>query len=231
MNMGNSKARGFTLLELLIAITMLVIVLTTLYGSYRGILTRNPWIENELRSQEMARTCLNQMLADLGAAYVVPSSEYKPPQSQGLSNPYSLIAENLPTGKKTFPRLGFSSLSQLRLGDGRQQDIAHIVYYVQLLPDGAFVLRRSEAFYPYPLFKEDPADPVLCRDIRSLNYTFYDGKGKEYQSWDSDSSDHGRQTPAAVHITMELEARQGTALKMETGLVFPVVRTGNIRKN
>jgi len=67
MIMCYSKARGFTLLELLIAITMLVIVLTTLYGSYRSILTRNPWIENEIQSQEMARTCLNQMLADLGA--------------------------------------------------------------------------------------------------------------------------------------------------------------------
>lgn len=231
MNMGYSKARGFTLLELLIAITMLVIVLTTLYGSYRGILTRNPWIENELRSLEMARTCLNQMLADLGAAYIVPSSEYKPPQFQDLPNPYSLTAENHPTGKKTLPRLGFSTLFHLRLGDGRQQDIARIVYYVQPLPDGAFALRRSESFYPYPPFQEDPADPVLCRDIRSLSYTFYDGKGKEYQSWDSDSSVHGRQPPAAVHITMELEARQGTALKMETGLVFPVVRPGNTRKN
>ena len=230
MNMCYSKDRGFTLLELLIAITMLVIVLTTLYGSYRSILTRNPWIENEIQSQEMARTCLNQMQADLGAAYVIPSSEYRPPQFSDLPNPYCLIAENLSSGKKTFPRLGFSSLFHLRLGDGRQQDIAHIVYYVQQLPDGSYALRRSETLYPYPQFKENPADPVLCKAIRSLNYTFYDRKGKEYQTWDSDSSDYGRQTPAAMHITMELEARQGAALKMETGLVFPVTRTGNIQK-
>lgn len=123
----HSKARGFTLLELLIAITMLVIVLTTLYGSYRSVLTRNPWIENEIQSQEMARTCLNQMLADLGAVYVVPSSGYRPPQSSDLPDPYCLVAENLSTGKKTFPGLGFSSLFHLMLGDRRQQDIARIV--------------------------------------------------------------------------------------------------------
>jgi prepilin-type N-terminal cleavage/methylation domain-containing protein len=226
-----SKAQGFTLLELLIAITMLVIVLTTLYGSYRSILTRNPWIEADIQSQEMARTCLNQMLADLGAVYIVPFSEYKPPQSLDPPNPYSIIAESLSTGKKTFPRLGFSSLFHLRLGDRRQQDIAHIVYYVQPLPSGAFVLRRSETLYPYPPFKENPADPVLCKGIRSLSYTFYDSKGKEHQTWDSDSSDYGRQTPASIHITVELEARQGTSLKMETGLVLPAFRTDNTRKN
>jgi prepilin-type N-terminal cleavage/methylation domain-containing protein len=230
MTMCSSKARGFTLLELLIAITMLAIVLTTLYGSYRSILTRNPWIENDIQSQEMARTCLNQMLADIGAVYVVSSSEYKPPKSSDPPNPYCLIAENLATGKKTFPRLSFPSLYLLRLGDRRQQDIAHIVYYVQPLPNGAFVLRRSEALYPYPPFKEDPADPVLCKAIRSLNYTFYDSKGKEYPAWDSDSSDYGRQTPAAVHITMELESKEGGGLKMEAGLFFPAFRTGNFQK-
>ncbi|MBV5268500.1 MAG: hypothetical protein JZU67_08445, partial [Burkholderiaceae bacterium] len=129
------------------------------------------------------------------------------------------------------PRLGFSSLFHLRLGDRRQQDIARIVYYVQPLPSGAFVLRRSETLYPYPPFKENPADPVLCKAIRSLSYTFYDSKGKEYQTWDSDSSDYGRHTPASVHITMELEARQGTSLKMETGLVIPAFRADNTRKN
>jgi prepilin-type N-terminal cleavage/methylation domain-containing protein len=227
---GYSKSRGFTLLELLIAVTMLVIVLTTLYGSYRSILTRNPWIENEIRSQEMGRTCLNQMLDDLGAVYVVPSSEYKPPKSADPPNPYCLIAENLSAGNKTYSRLGFSSLFHLRLGDRRQQDIAHIVYYVQPEPNGTFILRRSETLYPYPPFKENPSDPVLCKDIRSLSYTFYDSKDKEYQTWDSDSSGYGREMPAAMHITMELEAGQGAALKMETGLVFPVFRTGNARK-
>ena len=209
---------------------MLVIVLTTLYGSYRSLLTRNPWIENEIQSQEMARTCLNQMVADLGAVYVVSSGEYMTPQSTDPPNPYCLISENLLTGNKTFPRLSFPSLFHLRLGDKRQQDIARIVYYVQQLPNDAFVLRRSETRYPYPPVKENPADPVLCKAIRSLSYTFYDSKGKEFQAWNSDSSDYGRQTPAAVHITMELGARQGVSLKMETGLVFPSFRIGNTRK-
>lgn len=230
MIMHDAKARGFTLLELLIAVTMLVIVLTTLYGSYRSILTRSPWIENEIRSQEMARICLNQMLADLGAVYVVPSSEYKPPKSSDTPTPYCLIAENLSAGKKTFPRLGFPSLLHLASADRRQQDIVHIVYYVQLLPNGEFVLRRAETLYPYPPFQENPADPVLCRAIRSLNYTFYDTKGKAYQTWDSDSSAFDRQTPAAMNITLELEAREGTSLKMETGLVFPAFRAGNSQK-
>jgi prepilin-type N-terminal cleavage/methylation domain-containing protein len=232
MIMRDSTARGFTLLELLIAITMLVIVLTTLYGSYRSMLTRNPWIENEIRSQEMVRVCLNQMLTDLGAVYVAPSSEYKPPLSSDLPNPYCLIAENPTMNKKSFPRLEFPSLLHLRLGDRRRQDIVRIVYYVHPSPTGEFVLRRSETLYPYPRFKENSADPVLCRAIRSLSFTFYDGKGKEHHDWNSDSSNYDHQTPVAMHITLELESGPGGAVvKMETGLVFPVFRAGNAQKN
>jgi prepilin-type N-terminal cleavage/methylation domain-containing protein len=232
MIMRDSTARGFTLLELLIAITMLVIVLTTLYGSYRSMLTRNPWLENEIRSQEMARVCLNQMLADLRAVYVAPSGEYQPPSPADPPNPYCLIAENSSTGQKTFPRLEFSSLFHLRLGDWRQQDIVRIVYYVYPSSTGEFALRRSETLYPYPPFKENSADPVLCRAIRSLSFTFYDGKGKEYHKWNSDSPDDDHQTPVAMHITLDVGSEPGGAVvKMETGLVFPVFRAGNVRKD
>jgi prepilin-type N-terminal cleavage/methylation domain-containing protein len=229
--MRNLTARGFTLLELLIAVTMLVIVLTTLYGSYRSMLTRNPWIENEIRSQESARVCLNQMRADLGAFYAVSSSEYKSPQPTDPPNPYCLITENQSTGKRLFPRLEFPSSFQLRLGDRRHHDIVRIVYYVHPLPTGELVLRRSETGYPYPPFKDNPSDPVLCRAIRSLIYTFYDEKGKEHPDWNSDSSDYDYRTPVSVHIAMELESGPGGVLKMETGLVFPVFRTGKSQQS
>ena len=221
-----SKDRGFTLLELLIAMSMLVVVLTAVYGSYQSSLTRNPSMENDNQSQEMVRTCLNQMLSDLSAVYVLSVREYHPLQASAPPNPYGVFAETLSVGNKTFSRLRFSSLFHLRLDYGRHQDIAHIVYYVQQLPDGSFVLRRSESFFPYPPFQENPADPVLCKNIRTLNYVFYDSKGQTYQTWDSDSSDQGRKTPTAVHITMESAPMEGTVIKMETSLVFPVFRAG-----
>lgn len=218
--MHRSAVRGFTLLELLIAITMLAIVLTTLYGSYRSLLGRNPEIENEIRFQETARVVLNQMLADLGAFYVVPAGEYQPPQTMDTPNPYCLIAEHQTIGRKMLPRLAFPSFNQLKLGD-RSQDIVRIVYYVQQSADGGLVLRRSEISYPYRVFKENPADPVLCRGLRSLQYSFYDIKGNESHDWVSDSPDYNHQTPVAMHIRLELESVSGA---MVTGLVFPTFR-------
>lgn len=218
-----STIRGFTLLELLIAITMLVIVLTTLYGSYRSTLSRNPEIENEIRFRETARVALNQMLSDLGAFYVIPSGEYQLPQSTDTQNPYCFMAENQTIGRKTFPRLVFPSFYQLQLGD-KQQDIVRIVYYVQQSADGSLVLRRSETSHPYRSFKENAADPVLCTGMRFLQYSFYDIKGNEFQHWNSDSADFNHQTPVAMHIRLELESITGA---MVTGLVFPVFRSDN----
>lgn len=218
-----SAIRGFTLLELLIAMMMLVIVLTTLYGSYRSTLSRNPEIENEIRFRETARVTLNQMLADLGAYYVVPSGEYQPPQTTDTSNPYCFISENQTIGRKTFPRLAFPSFYQLKLGDKRQE-MVRIVYYVQQSVDGGLVLRRSETSYPYRPFKENAADPVLCSGMRSLQFSFYDIKGNEFHDWNSDSADFNHQTPVAMHIRLELDSATGA---MVTGLVFPAFRADN----
>lgn len=231
MRRAEARTGGFTLLELLIAITMLVIVLTTLYGSYRGFLTRNPWIEKDFQAQEMGRICLNQMLSDLKSIYVVPFREYKAPQPLDPPGPYRVIAENISAGGRSFPRLAFPSFYWMRLEDGRRQDIARIVYYVQPSPQGAWMIKRAESVYPYPPFKENPADPVLCRQVRSIHYTFFDGNGKEYQTWDSDSREWDRQTPAAVQIRLELEAGENRTLKMETSLYFPDSRTREKRKS
>lgn len=221
---------GFTLLELLISITLLVIVLTTLYGSYRGFLTRNPWIEKDFQAQEMGRICLNQMLVDLKSIYVVPFREYKAPRPLDPPGPYRVVAESVSAGGRNFPRLGFPSLYHMRLKDGRLQDIARIVYYVQPSSQGAWLIRRAESFYPYPPFKENASDPVLCRSVTAVSYTFFDASGKEYPAWDSDSPEWNHQTPAAVQIHLELEAGEGRALKMETGLFFAASRSREKRK-
>ena len=221
----NSRSKGFTLIELLVSISMLAIVMMTLYSSYRSLLTHIPWIEKEVRLYEMARTCLNQMRTDLGAVYFVPSEAYRLPTDAKPSDPYRIVAETISWGSKSFPRLEFSSLFNLRWDEKSRQDIALIVYYVQPM-NGSYVLRRSESLYPYTLFKENPADPVLCASVRSLTYTFFDRKGKEYHRWNSNSSDNKYETPVAVHIRLELGGKDDHPLIMETGLVFPVCREG-----
>ena len=60
-----SSARGFTLLEIMIAIFILGVVLTTIYAAYTGTLRVIKDIEDESLIYKMARTTLDRMTRDL----------------------------------------------------------------------------------------------------------------------------------------------------------------------
>ena len=82
--------------------------------------------------------------------------------------------------------------------------IAEIVYYVQARNDGQMVLRRSDRLYPYPEFEENGSDPVLCRYVKSLAFTYFDAEGEESETWNSDEEDFDHATPTAVGILLEV---------------------------
>jgi hypothetical protein len=77
--------------------------------------------------------------------------------------------------------------------------------------------------FPYPEFEENGIDPVLCRNVRSLSFTYIDSESEEFDEWDSESPDVDRSTPNAVGIRLSFGDEQGP-LSIETKVVLPVHR-------
>jgi len=61
------RDRGFTLIEILIAIFILGLVLATVYASYSGILKTSHQMEEEGNIYKMARTSMDRMIKDLSS--------------------------------------------------------------------------------------------------------------------------------------------------------------------
>ena len=61
---------GFTLLEILIAIFIFAIIITTIFASYRIVFSNTDTINKDITSYEMARNCLNRMIMDLQSVHV-----------------------------------------------------------------------------------------------------------------------------------------------------------------
>ena len=61
---------GFTLMEILIAMFIFAIVMTTIFGTFNGVISRTEAIKNGMGGFEMARTCLNRISTDLNAIYI-----------------------------------------------------------------------------------------------------------------------------------------------------------------
>lgn len=214
---------GFTLLEILVAIFIFAVVVTTIFGSFNSVFSRGETLQDDIAVYEMAKRCLNRMSADLRQAHVALKPAYVPPASGDAADPYRFSGEVVYRGTSGFHRLRFASRAHLPMGSSSGSGIARIVYYPVEDGNGGMVLRRSDRLEPAAEFEESPADPVVCENVRAFACTFYDSEGKAQDGWDSDADEYGYGTPAAVGIRLEIGDQERPAV-FKTRAVLPVFR-------
>ena len=197
-------AAGFTLMEILLAFLILGIVVTTILGSFNAVFSTTETLKNSEQYYEMAKNCLNRMTRDLDALFVIQPPLYKKRQFDDPPDPYRIVGGNADVAGTAFANLRFSSSAHIPLDSVNRGGIAEIVYYVQAKNDGQLVLRRADHLYPYPPFEERSGDPVLCQDVKSLAFKYYNAEGDVSEEWDSDSDQNGYATPTAVGILLEI---------------------------
>ena len=200
---------GFTLLEILIAIFIFAIIITTVYGSFNAVIGRAEAINNGVGAFEMARVCLNRIISDLNAIYVEQKPLYHPPDYNDPPDPYGFVGTETFKGTKTFSQLRFASFAHLSMAKDTENGIAEIVYYIKErgYPETEYVLKRADTLYfdeeDYE-FEEKDSDPVLCEGLEGLSFAYFDDEGDEYETWDSDSSSNKYATPRAIEITLTI---------------------------
>lgn len=198
------QSRGFTLLEILIAIFIFAVVAATIFGSFNAVFGNSSTVKEGMGAFEMARDCLSRMMVDLHSLHVSQLPAYAPPDSEESQDPYRLVGGMTFSGDTGFGRMRFASLAHLPLGKDKRAGIAEIVYYVEPSKDGTFVLRRSDRLEPFPPPEEKGGDPILCENVKSLTFTFIDDEGEEQDRWDSESEDFAFATPRAIRISLVL---------------------------
>ncbi|UCD88686.1 MAG: prepilin-type N-terminal cleavage/methylation domain-containing protein [Desulfobacterales bacterium] len=214
---------GFTLLEILLAIFIFAIIVTTVFASYNAIFHDSGSIDQGLSSYEMAKNCLNRMIVDLESVYVVQYPKYTPPDVDDPPDPYRMVGDSTVIKTEEFPKLRFSSLAHLPLNGKIEKGVAEIVYYVQDSNVNGFVLRRADTLYPDQPFAERTSDPILCEGLKSLTFTYYGPDGEAYDFWDSDAKDWEYATPKRIKIKLEL-ANHSDSMVFETMVTLPVYR-------
>lgn len=217
------SARGFTLMEILLAFLILGIVLTTILASFNAVFSTTDTLRNSSRYYDMAKNCLNRMTLDLGALYITQPPLYKPPNFDDPPNPYRIIGSISEIGGTSFASVRFASNAHIPLNKSIKRGIAEIVYYVQGQDDGQPVLRRGDHLYPYPPFEENSGDPILTEHVKSLAFKYYDSEGSEFEEWNSDSEEYGYATPAAIGIQLEI-GDESVSYNFETTVRFAVNR-------
>lgn len=218
------RAAGFTLMEILIAIAILAIVVTTALASFNAVFSTTEVLDDGAKLYEMAHTCMKRIVLDLTSMHISQRPLYKPPEFDQPPDPYRLVATAEETGGTGFAQnIRFASRAHLPFEKSSGKGIVEIVYYFQAANDGYLELRRADNAYPYPEFEQKGSDPVLCKYVKSLSFKFYDADGIEFDAWDSDSDEFGYATPTAIAVRLEL-AKNAETHAFETMVSLPRIR-------
>ncbi len=192
---GKTEA-GFTLLEIILAIFILAIVMSTVYASYTGTLK----IVEETRSSDyiygMARNTMKRMIADMESI-----SPY--------NGAFRFVSEENDMGDEDFTDLTFLTSAHLDFFDENSSGTALVSYYVE--EDGdkkGYLLKRNDILYRGGKEEDEESMKksgfVLCDSLKSVKYLFYDSGGEEYEEWDTASTIKPGSDGAPLLISVEL---------------------------
>jgi general secretion pathway protein J len=214
---------GFTLMEVLVAIAILAVVVTTILASFNSVFSTTEILDESADIYEMAKNCMKRLTGDLESIHITQRPLYKPPEFDQPPDQYRIVTFTSDSDGTGIAQLRFASRAHISLGKDPGKGIAEIIYYVQAGNDGDLVLKRADNLYPYPAFEERGSDPVLCKYVKSLAFKFYNQDGTESDVWDSDSEEFGYATPKAIAIRLEL-ANNASSQMFETMVALPIFR-------
>lgn len=210
------RAAGLTLIEVLIAIAILALIGTLIYGAMDGMSKTRKGIGQMTDRYHQGRQALARMGRELQSAFL---SRHMPVMNQNL-----LVRRTIFIGEDSSPadRVDFTAFAHRRLmSDAHESDQAEIGYFAARDPEqsGKLDLVRRES-------KNIDLEPakggvvnILAEDIDSFNVQYYEQlTGEWVDTWDS-SQPAGQidRLPTMVWITLVLKGGPGGQLiKFET---------------
>lgn len=220
---------GFTLIEILVAISIFAFMMTALYYAFNLLAKDAGTVDAGVTVYAQARICLDRLTSDLQSVYVAQAPAYEPPEFDDAPDPYRFLCDNLYDGAQ----LRFVAFSHLPLGSQLPVAVGRISYYLHKKTDGEAVLMRSDEMIHT---EEDDApsgmDPVVCEHVRSFSAECLDDEGVAHDYWDSDKKDVDYATPRAVKLVLVVgetdqadpSDQAGRTYRFETVVVLPVYR-------
>jgi len=196
------RQAGFTLLEVTVAVAILAIAVSLVWGSFWGVLRAKERIEAiEGRTREL-RMGLGRLVRDLGHAYISKHD------ALGAIEPRTFLIGDHHMGSD---QVSFSYMGHVALRSGLEEaETAIVTYFVDSDPEDRarqHLFRRETR----RIGEEDPQERapafVVCQDVVKLRLEYFDKLQDEWRDeWDTKNADgQPDRLPSRVRITLTLK--------------------------
>jgi len=175
--------RGFTLLEIILAVTVLALVGTMVYGGFSQTALNKARVEEDVDHSRIVHMALDRMVRELTMAFV--STHVNPSMDLRVVETAFVGKDN---GKDD--RIDFTSFSHRRLyRNARESDQNEISYFVTEHPDepGVQVLARREQNRIDSDPRRGGKSQILVENVEEFNLEYFDPLLSDWvQSWNTE---------------------------------------------
>jgi general secretion pathway protein J len=226
------RARGFTLLELLVAVVILSFVTMLLYGAFSGMKRTRDGLKRVQDRYREGRVAMSRIVRDLESAYI----------SQHLPLNQTLVVQKTAfIGHQGTPgdRVDFNSFSNvLRDRNSHTSDQVELSYFTSesLEISGSSDLVRRTSEYPDDKPEAGGRIDVVATDVDLFDLEYLDPTTSQWvDTWDtSQATGQLNRMPLQVRIRLVLnggrksaaDRSQGT-IKFETTVTLPIQQALN----
>jgi len=202
--MSARNQRGFTLLEIMIAVGVLTLIGMLTYGVFARTLTAREQALEITEHYHMVRQAMLRMTREVSMAFLTVHKDCEDPRTESL-----FIGDR----KGRNFRLDFTSFGHFKTrADANESDQNEVSYYVDSDPDskkGEALFRRSS-----PRIDDEADDggneQVLARNVTGFSMEFYDERDDRWvDEWDSRDSDYLDRLPLFVRFELTVENATG----------------------
>lgn len=187
------KQSGFTLLELLTAMSMMVVLAASLFSSLYIAFKAKESADRAVGPVRQSRIIMKLLQQDIEAAL---------PPTGTLAGDFQGI-DGLDNRGRSSDNLWFFTTNYQQFHQGAASDIVHVE--LLLTPSGydeSNMLVRRTAVNLLPSIESKYIEEILCRNVLSFDLSYYDGFDW-LNNWDSASLDNS--LPKAIQIMLSIQ--------------------------
>lgn len=187
------KARGFSLIEILVAASLLAIIGALLVQSLSSSIDAKEAVEGTSNRYHLVRSAMSRMVDELSQAYLTVHAATAQPRSET-----GFLGER---DKVTFTAFGYVP----RMADEKKGDSRQLAYYLDTDPktNTSSLFRREQANLD-DNFEEGGRALVLLSDVRELTFQYWDATKEEWlDKWDTLGGDPNQHNKLPVRVRIK----------------------------